>query len=85
MKREGRRLAVIAGFALCILTLGYSVVLQKAGYLTYLNGDMAAEIILAKQQALSGHIVEMDWLYSTEIHTLHMNLFYAMAFLFTDS
>jgi len=85
MKREIRRWPVILGIALCVLTLAYSVVLQKAGYLTYLNSDMAAEIILAKQQAQSGHIVEMDWLYSTEIHTLHMNLLYALSFLFTDS
>lgn len=85
MKRENRRLLVVLGFALCILTLGYSVVLQKAGYLTYLNSDMASEVILARQQATSGHIVEMDWLYSTEIHTIHMNLLYALSFLFTDS
>lgn len=85
MKREGRRWLMIVGIALCVLTLVYSVVLQKAGYLTYLNSDMAAETILARQQADSGHIVEMEWLYSTEIHTIHMNLLYALSFLFTDS
>ena len=85
MKRESKRLLIVLGLALCILTLGYSVVLQKAGYLTYLNSDMASEVILARQQAEHGHVVEMDWLYSTEIHTLHMNLLYALSFLFTDS
>ena len=85
MKRESRRWLIVVGVALCMLTLVYSIVLQKAGYLTYLNSDMSSEIILAKQQADSGHIVEMDWLYSTEIHTIHMNLLYALSFLFTDS
>ena len=85
MKRESKRLLIVLGITLCILTLGYSVVLQKAGYLTYLNSDMASEVILARQQAEHGHVVEMDWLYSTEIHTLHMNLLYALSFLFTDS
>lgn len=85
MKREKRRWPIVLGAALCVLTLAYSVVLQRAGYLTYLNSDMAAEILLARQQAASGHIVETNWLHSTEIHTLHMNLLYALAFLFTDS
>lgn len=85
MKKEKRIWPIVIGAALCVLTLVYSVALQKAGYLTYLNSDMASEVILARQQATSGHIVETDWLYSTEIHTLHMNLLYAFAFLFTDS
>lgn len=85
MRQEKKRWPIALGIALCIAALVFSVVLQKAGYLTYLNSDMAAEIILARHQASSGHLIEMDWLYSTEIHTLHMNLLYALAFLFTDS
>lgn len=85
MEQRRRGWPVIAGIVLCLIVLVLSVVLQKAGYLTYLNSDMAAEIILARQQADSGHIVETQWLHSTEIHTLHMNLLYAFAFLFTDS
>ena len=73
------------GIALCVVTLVLSIVLQKAGYLTYLNSDMSAEIILARQQANSGHLIETNWLHSTEIHTIHMNLLYALSFLFTDS
>lgn len=80
-----RSFPVIAGIVLCILTLALSVVLQKEGYLTYLNSDMAAEIILAREQADTGHLIETQWMHSTEIHTLHMNLLYAFAFLFTDS
>ena len=85
MQGEKRRWPVVLGVALCALTLALSVALQEAGYLTYLNGDMASEMILARRQADTGSLIQMDWLYSTEIHTIHMNLFYALAFLFTDS
>ena len=85
MRSERKRWPVIAGIALCLLTLALSIVLQEAGYLTYLNSDMASEMILARRQADTGSLVQMDWLYSTEIHTIHMNLFYALAFAFTQS
>ncbi|MGN0774156.1 MAG: hypothetical protein ACI4MP_10270 [Candidatus Ventricola sp.] len=85
MQKEKRRWPLVLGVALCVLTLALSVALQEAGYLTYLNGDMASEMILARRQADTGSLVQMDWIYSTEIHTVHMNLFYALAFLFTDS
>ena len=85
MKQEKRLWPVLVGAALCVLTLVFSVILQREGYVLYLNSDMASEILLARQQADSMHPVEMNWLYSTEIHTLHMNLLYAIAFLFTDS
>ena len=85
MRQSRRRWPVVLGVMLCVMTLAFSIVLQKAGYLTYLNSDMASEIILARQQADSGHVVETQWLYSTEIHSLHMNLLYAFSFLFTDS
>lgn len=85
MRGEKRRWPVVLGVALCVLTLALSVILQEAGYLTYLNGDMASEMILARRQADTHSLVAMDWLYSTEIHTIHMNLLYAFSFLFTDS
>lgn len=85
MKSEKRRWPIAAGLILCVLTLALSVVLQEAGYLTYLNSDMASEMILARRQADTGSLVQMDWLYSTEIHTIHMNMLYALAFAFTDS
>lgn len=85
MKSEKRRWPIAAGIILCLLTLALSVMLQEAGYLTYLNSDMASEMILARRQADTGSLVQMDWLYSTEIHTIHMNLLYALAFAFTDS
>ena len=53
-----------------MLTLVVSVLLQKAGYLIYLNSDMASEIILANRQAQTHSLVQMDWLYSTEIHSV---------------
>ena len=76
---------IALGAALCVLALVFSVWLQKTGYLIYLNGDMASEAILANRQAQTHSLVQMDWLYSTEIHSIHMNLFYALAFLFTPS
>ena len=85
MQGEKRRWPLVLGIALCVLTLALSIALQEAGYLTYLNGDMASEMILARRQADTGSLIQMDWIYSTEIHTLHMNLLYALAFLFTDS
>ena len=85
VKTAKRRWPVLLGLALCALTLVLSVALQREGYLVYLNSDMASETILARLQADSGHLVETRWLYSTEVHTLHMNLLYALAFCFTDS
>ncbi len=82
MKKRG---SVVLGVLLCVLTLTLSVVLQKEGYLTYLNSDMASEVILAKRQVDTHSLVQMDWIYSTEVHLLHMNLFYAVGFLFTSS
>lgn len=83
MKERTKKGPVIAGLMLCAAALALSVVLQQAGYLTYLNSDMASEMILARRQADTGSLIQMDWLYSTEIHSIHMNLFYALAFLIT--
>lgn len=83
MKQRGRAWTVAVGLTLCAAALVLSIALQRAGYLTYLNSDMASEVILARRQADTHSLVQMDWLYSTEIHTLHMNLFYALAFLLT--
>ena len=83
MRHSKRGIAL--GAALCVLALVFSILLQKAGYLIYLNSDMASEIILANRQVQTHSLVQMDWLYSTEIHSIHMNLFYALAFFFTSS
>ena len=85
MKSETRRWPAIAGVVLCILTLALSVMLQEAGYLTYLDGDMAAQIMLGKRQADTGSLIQMDWVYSTEIQSIDMNLFYALSFAFTQN
>ena len=76
---------IMRGGVLCVLALVFSVWLQKTGYLIYLNSDMASEVILANRQAQTHSLIQMDWLYSTEIHSIHMNLFYALAFLLTPS
>ena len=76
---------LLLGVFLCIIAFSASVLLQQTGYLTYLNGDMASETILAHRQVTNHHLIERDWIYSTEIHTLHMNLFYAIAFIFVRS
>ena len=81
---ERKRFAAL-GLCLCLASLIFSVALQRAGYLTYLNSDMASEVILAKRQFETRSLVQMDWLYSTEVHTVHMNLLYALAFLVTKS
>ena len=83
MKKD--RLFTAAGVLLCALALAFSIALQQAGYLTYLNSDMASEVILARRQHDTGSLVQFDWLYSTEVHTVHMNLLYALAFCFTSS
>lgn len=85
MRNKRQYWPVVVGGILCMISLLYAAVIQKAGYITYLNSDMASEVILANQQATSGHFLETQWIYSTEIHSLHMNLLYALAFLFTDS
>ena len=87
MKTKSRRktAAVLAALLLCALSLSFSVFLQREGYLTYLNSDMASEVILGRRQFETGKPVLFDWLYSTEVHTLHMNLLYALAFNFTSS
>ena len=87
MKSKDRReaAAVAAALLLCALSLAFSVALQRAGYLTYLNSDMASEVILARRQFETGSPIQFDWLYSTEVHTVHMNLLYALAFNFTSS
>lgn len=83
MKERMKKWPVLAGLLACLAVLALSVALQQAGYLTYLNSDMASETILARRQADTGSLIQMDWLYSTEIHSIHMNLFYALAFLIT--
>lgn len=83
MNQRGKRRYAALGIALCAAALAASVALQRAGYLTYLNSDMASELILARRQADTGSLIQMDWLYSTEIHTVHMNLLYALALRFT--
>ena len=87
MREKNRRetFAILAALVLCVLSLAFSISLQRAGYLTYLNSDMASEVILGRRQYETGSPVQFDWLYSTEVHTLHMNLLYALAFHFTAS
>ena len=71
---------VIAGAALCVLVLAVSVVLQEAGYRGMLDGDISADLLLGKRQADTGSLIQMDWLYSTEVRIFSPNLFYALAF-----
>ncbi|MGN0995859.1 MAG: hypothetical protein ACI4PG_03040 [Candidatus Ventricola sp.] len=82
MKRSSGRWGIALGLALCLAALGGAVALQSVGYLAYLDSDLASELLLARRQAQTGSLVQMDWLYSTEIHILSQNLLYALAFLF---
>lgn len=82
VKREKRRYPVVIGLCLCLAALALSAALQQTGYLAYLDSDIAAELLLARRQAQTGSLVQMDWLYSTEIRILGPNLLYALAFLF---
>ena len=80
MKNERKRWPVAVGLILCALTLVASVLMQQAGYLGMLDGDIAADLLLAKRQAETGSLIQMDWLYSTEVRMFSPNLFYALAF-----
>ena len=81
MGMRRKRLGVFAGAALCALSLALCVAYQRAGYLAYLDGDMAGELMLGRTQALTGSLVQLDWMYSTELRLISTNLLYALAFL----
>lgn len=83
-ERKGRS-GLAAGALLCLLSLTLCILYQRAGYLAYLDSDMAAEILLAHRQVQTGSLVQMDWMYSTEIRILSPNLLYALALLFRVS
>lgn len=83
--KQKRNWLIILGIVLCMATLTSTVILHKIGYLSFLDSDMAAELILARQQADRGHLIETEWMHSTEIRILSPNLLYALSFLFTDS
>ena len=85
MKRGKHAWSIYVGIFLCLVTLAFSVLLQKEGYLTYLDSDMASELLLARRQVDTHSLVQMDWLYSTEVRIVQINLLYALAFLFTPS
>lgn len=80
MRQEKTRWPVIAGLALCVLVLCVSALMQSEGYLGMLDGDIAADLLLGKRQAETGSLIQMDWLYSTEVRIFSPNLFYALAF-----
>lgn len=80
---KNKKIAV--GILLCVLALALCVALQAVGYLTYLDSDMASELMLAREQADTHSLVQMDWLYSTEVRIVQINLLYALAFLLTPS
>jgi len=80
MRQERTRWPVIVGIALCVLALCVSVLMQSEGYLGMLDGDIAADLLLARRQADTGSLIQMDWLYSTEVRIFSPNLFYALAF-----
>ncbi len=85
MSCKRKKWPIVLGAALCGMALVLCAALQYAGYLTYLDSDMASELILAKRQADTHSLFQMDWLYSTEVHLLQTNILYAFAFLFTGS
>ena len=49
---------IAAGAVLCLLSLTLCVLYQRAGYLAYLDGDIAAEILLAHRQVQTGTSLE---------------------------
>lgn len=82
MRTKEKRLGMLAGAALCALSLLVCVLYQRAAYPAYLDSDIAAEVLLARRQVETGSLVQMDWMYSTEIRILSPNLLYALALLF---
>ncbi|MBQ4264464.1 MAG: hypothetical protein IJB85_03020 [Clostridia bacterium] len=85
MPEKNRCLGTAAGVVLCVLVLVLSVVLQNAAYPAMLDGDIAAELMLARHQADTGSLIAADWMYSTEVRIFSPNLFYALAFAFDVS
>ena len=79
-KGSGRR-GLLAGAALCALTLLVCVLYQRAALPVYLDGDMAGELALGHWQAKTGSLVQRDWMYTTELRIVSTNLLYALAFL----
>ena len=63
VKRRLPRWTILLGAALCIGALTLAVWLQSAGYLTYLDGDKASELLLARRQADTHSLIQMDWIY----------------------
>ena len=80
MRQKESRWPVVVAAVLCIAVLAAAVVMQNMGYLGMLDGDIAADLLLGKRQADTGSLVQMDWLYSTEVRIFSPNLFYALAF-----
>jgi len=80
MRQKKSAWPAVAGAALCVLALAVSIVLQDAGYRGMLDGDISADLLLGKRQADTGSLIQMDWLYSTEVRIFSPNLFYALAF-----
>ena len=85
MKQKKTWLGAALGLALCVLALAATVLLQHVGYIGMLDSDIASEVILGKRQADTGSLIQMDWLYSTEVRILGPNLLYALAFVFGAS
>lgn len=85
MRKGNGRLGLLAGAALCVLTLLLCVLYQRAALPVYLDGDMAGELALGHWQAKTGSLVQMDWMYTTELRIVSTNLLYALAFLFNVS
>lgn len=81
MRKGNGRLGLMAGASLCVLTLLVCVLYQRAALPVYLDGDMAGELALGHWQAKTGSLVQMDWMYTTELRIISTNLLYALAFL----
>jgi len=81
MRQKETRWPIAIGLILCVLALAVSAVMQDAGYLGMLDSDISADLLLGKRQADSGSLIQMDWLYSTEVRIFSPNLFYALAFM----
>lgn len=63
-----------AGFALCVLMTGAYLIV---GYGSYLDSDMASELVLARQLVSERTLFSGQWYYSTEVRLLNTQLIFA--------
>ncbi len=85
MKKNKDKLYKIVSIVILVFVMACSFLYIKNHLYQRLNSDDASELILGKLLANSNTLISKDWYYSTELRVLNTNIFYALAFKFTDN